>query len=327
MILSVANHLWTEGRFAALTMKTVTMNAKTLFISALAVPFLLTEGNAPFTSPGQRDRDQARAYLTIPFRFLPDYRITGDSVLVCREGEGILEVPAGEVAIVLIDTWNNQDADERQQIGDYLKNLREFLNQCRGNGLTVIHAPNHPVTDKYTQYRQIKEEVEQHTAPYSLDEPVIPFLDWPEKNAYQEKINAYRSAGKEPLYRRNPKNVRDISRYLVPLENEYVVSSYHEFRYVLWKEKVKVILYAGGSLNECMLHRDTGINLLAGTDSGRTNFAIVVLEECIYTIESPRTDYATARQAMLDYYKQKIAVVSASDRLVFHVDSAQISKP
>lgn len=327
MILSAADQLRTEGQFVALTMKTVTMNAKTLFISAFAVPFLLTKGNAPFTSAGQPDRDQARIYLTIPFQFLPDYRITDDSVLVCREGDGILEVPAGEAAIVLIDTWNNQDADKRQQIRDYLKNLREFLHKCRRNGLTVIHAPNHPVVDKYAQYRQIKKEVEQYTASYSLDEPVIPFLDWPAKNDYREKINAYRSAGREPLYRRNPKNERDISGYLVPLENEYVVSSYHEFQYVLWKEKIKVILYAGGSLNECMLHRDTGINLLAGTDSGRTNFAIVVLEDCIYTIESPRTDYAIARQAMLDYYKQKIAVVSASDKLVFHVDSAQISKP
>lgn len=143
-------------------------------------------------------------------------------------------------------------------------------------------------------------------------------MNWPDKNEYKTKIDGARSEGRTAEYLLNPRNERDISKYFLPLSNEYVVSSYDEYRYVLWKEKIKVILYTGGSLNECMLHRDTGINLLAGADSGRTNFTLVVLEDCVFTLSCSKDNYLVTKQVMLDYYKQKIAVVSASDRVKFN---------
>jgi len=110
---------------------------------------------------------------------------------------------------------------------------------------------------------------------------------------------------------------RDISRFLKPLEDEFVLASHHEFRYVLWKRKVKLLLYVGGALNECMQHRDTGINRLAGSDNPRTAFTIVVLEDCSSSKRTPRSDPEEISQAMLDYFMCKIAFVSNSKDVAF----------
>jgi hypothetical protein len=96
-----------------------------------------------------------------------------------------------------------------------------------------------------------------------------------------------------------------------------VLCAYNEFRYVLWKERTKLLLYVGGALNECMLQRDTGINLLAGTDSTRVPVTIVVLEDCSSVIASPGADKETAAKVMLDFYRYKMAFTSVSTDIRF----------
>jgi hypothetical protein len=66
-----------------------------------------------------------------------------------------------------------------------------------------------------------------------------------------------------------------------------------------------------------MLHRDAGINLLAGSDSKRIGFTIVVLQDCTYSMSSPRFDSETTKLVMLDYYMYKIAFVANSNDLIF----------
>jgi hypothetical protein len=294
------------------------MNIKILitFVSLLSI---ISSLNAGSKEKVQSDSSSKKLYITIPFQFLPTYRLINDTELSCTEGEGSFEVPVDEVAIVLIDTWNSFESDKNAEMQNFFSRLDKFLKLCRENNVTVIHAPNHPVVDKYPQYHEIKSEVEEFMEGYPrIDTTVPPYLSWPVKNEYKTKIDGLRSEGRTAEYHLNPRSTRDISKYFLPLSNEYVVSSYDEYRYVLWKEKIKVILYTGGSLNECMLHRDTGINLLAGTDSGRTNFTLVVLEDCVFTLSCSKDNYLLTKQVMLDYYKQKIAVVSASDRLRFN---------
>ncbi|RIH65427.1 hypothetical protein D1164_09900 [Mariniphaga sediminis] len=266
--------------------------------------------------------EKEEGIVSIPFKFLPSFRTTKDSCgvekLIKEEGNGTLEVPVNELAVVLVDTWNNNDPEEGEPASGYLKNLQELLEKCRKSGVTVIHAPNHPVVDKYPQYYTLRDTVAKVMESYPQSKSTPVFLDWPESNnKYYDLIRNNRSEGSAPAYFFSPKSKRDISRFLTPLEDEFVVSTHNEFRYVLWKQGIKVILYTGGSLNECMLHRDTGINLLAGSDTRRTRFAIVVVEDCTYIMDSPETSYDEAKQAMLDYYKMKIAVVAHSKKMIF----------
>ena len=83
------------------------------------------------------------------------------------------------------------------------------------------------------------------------------------------------------------------------------------------KRGVKLLLYIGGALNECMQHRDTGINYLAGVDSQRTAFTIAVLEDCSSAFDTPHFGAKTTAQVMLDYFKCKIAFVANSKEVEF----------
>ena len=70
-------------------------------------------------------------------------------------------------------------------------------------------------------------------------------------------------------------------------------------------------------MNECMLHRDTGINRLAGIDKERFPISIVVLEDCSETGGSVMLNDSLFSLAMSEYYKQKISFVSNSVNIVF----------
>lgn len=267
--------------------------------------------------------NKEKSYLSIPFSFLPNYKIqknrNNQSILINEEGKDTLVVPTNEIAIVLIDTWNSFDNNKNSKYVECMQNIQQLLLKCRKNKITVIHAPNHPVVDKYPQYHAIKKEVKnyinKHSTTYTPDST---FLEWPQENEFNTTIAKSRKNGRSGEYIVKPQEERDVSKRLTPLANEYVLASYEEFRYVLWKEKIKVILYVGGSLNECMLQRDTGINLLAGSDSRRSNFSIVVVEDCSFVMTNPNTSYEATKQAMLNYYKRKIAVVSNSQAMNFH---------
>jgi hypothetical protein len=201
-----------------------------------------------------------REYIvSIPVKFLPDYQIElqtdGHQTLLTREGYTTLNVLSSELALVLIDTWNFGDPREGEEPSRYLRSLIDILDKCREHGITIIHAPSHPVVDKYNQYHLIKGEVEKFMLDYANDRPTVPFLTWPPYDT-SAKTWEIRKKGRDPWYKVYPTKEREISRFLRPLEDEFVLSSYNEFRYVLWKKRIKILLYVGGAVNECMLHRD-----------------------------------------------------------------------
>ena len=249
--------------------------------------------------------------VKIPVKFYPPGFLESQST----DSESTFELPTSEVALVLVDTWNHSDPAEGQPPPQHTQNTQALLNACREHGITMIHAPNHPVVDKYPQYHTIKETVQDFWPQDPPENP--PLLDWPPKdNNIYKQAQKMRSDASTPSPSSNRKE-RDISRFLLPLEDEYVLATHNEFRYVLWQHKIKLLLYVGGALNECMQHRDTAINLLAGTDSRRTGFTIVVLEDCCYAKSTPRLSETDMAHAMLEYFKCKIAFAGNSKHISF----------
>lgn len=237
-----------------------------------------------------------------------------------RDVEGLLHASSDEVALVLVDTWTSLDPEEGEAPSDLLRSMRHCLETCRANGVTIIHAPNHPVVDRYPQYHAIRETVAAQSIDASGCPERQPYLNWPEpdnpmaKAAHRLRQEA-RSAMQADLQR--AWNDRDISRFLRPRDNEFVLCSHDEFRYVLWKRGIRLLLYMGVSLAECMQHRDTGISALAGTDSTRSAFTIVVLADCSAAGPSHTLDAQTMSTAMLDFLKRKMAFASQSTALRF----------
>ena len=119
------------------------------------------------------------------------------------------------------------------------------------------------------------------------------------------------------MYDLYPATDRDISIHLKPKDDEYVIESYEELRYVIWRHHLKLLIYFGGAMNECMLHRDTGINRFAGIDNRRFPISIVVLEDCSLAGGSFMINDSLFSLAMSEYYKQKISFISKSANIVF----------
>lgn len=217
------------------------------------------------------------------------------------------DVPVSDVALVLIDWWNYGDPKEGEDPPVAMGKTQAFLGRCRDAGMTIIHAPNHPVVDKYPQYEAIRDEVKAWLAEQPGTAGTGPHLDWPDRdNDVYTKARAMRHVGA------GSQDDRDISRLLRPLPDEYVLATHDEFRYVLWQKGIKLLLYTGGALNECVQHRDTGINLLIGTDTRRTAFTVVFVEDCCTAIGSPKLSAEGMRVAMLEYFQRKIGFVAES---------------
>lgn len=259
--------------------------------------------------------------LSIPVQYLPTYQVeksNGKQLIELRKGKAVFQIPTAETALILVDTWNNADPKEGEEPTEFLKNVQNILQRSRQYGITVIHAPNQPVVDKYPQYHPLKGVVAAAMMDYPHQFVRPPFLKWPPDNNIYTQASELRQKGREQgSVAQLSLEERAISRLLRPLEHEYVLATHEELRYVLWKKGINVLLYVGGALNECMLHRDTGINLLNGSDRDLSKFTIVVLEDCSEAIPALGLDVETTKRVMLDYYMRKIAFVANSKELTF----------
>ena len=258
--------------------------------------------------------------IMLPVEFLPKYSVGQD-----RNGYEKLELSAGKdtlvlstenVGLILIDAWGSINEDSIPN--GMVKRQKLFLQRARNSNVTIIHAPNKPVVDKYPQYHRIKKIVLDSLHNYK-DPKILPvFLEYPsyENEVYlQQKL--IRKSNKAPVYDLYPRTDRDISIHLKPEDDEYVVESYKELRYVIWRHQLKLLVYMGGATNECMLQRDTGINRFAGIDKERFPISIVVLEDCSEAGGSTMLNDSLFSLAMFEYYKQRISFISKSVNIVF----------
>ena len=190
--------------------------------------------------------------------------------------------------------------------------------RARNSNVTIIHAPNIPVVDKYPQYKKIRKIVLDSLNKYKKEQELPVFLEYPiKKNEVYLQQKLIRKINKSNIYDLYPRSDRDISIHLKPTDDEYVVESYEELRYIIWRHQLKLLIYMGSAMNECMLHRDTGINRFSGIDGKRFPISIVVLEDCSETGGSVMLNDSLFSLAMSEYYKQKISFVSNSVNIVF----------
>ena len=92
-------------------------------------------------------------------------------------------------------------------------------------------------------------------------------------------------------------------------------------RYVIWRHQIKLLLYMGGAMNECLLLRPTGINRLrnAMPDEKETlPITIVALEDCSVASGSSKFDNTLFKKAISDFYKKNIALISSSYQIKFY---------
>jgi nicotinamidase-related amidase len=227
---------------------------------------------------------------------------------------GELEVPVDEVALVMVDLWNWHDPeDEREEPPKYLRHAEAWLGQCREAGMTIIHAPNWPVTHRYAQHEALEAEADQHKESRNIPE----HMAWPPRQSDIRDQAAGLRSGHElnEVDRKAMMDKRTISRYVQPIDGELMISTNNAFRYALWQRGIKLLIYIGGALNECMLHRDTSLNYIVGSDSGKSNLVVVVLEDCVYSMPSGGMSDEETKAAMLNYYRRKIAFTACSSEL------------
>ena len=227
------------------------------------------------------------------------------------------------MALVLVDTWEqSSESIQEGPVGLY-KNIAALLDTSREHGVTIIHAPNHPTVDKYPQYHALRSEMGLFLASPSLPERAVLYtlssltkqgriFNWPPLE-FRRGVEQIRQEARAQHYMGAPISERDISRFLRPREDEFVVASLEEFRYVLWLRKISLLLYVGGSTNECMLHRPTGVLNLVGT-----NYVVVLVEDCTGPSPSPWVENEVVQRVFEDYYMRSIGYVTTSEDIIWN---------
>jgi hypothetical protein len=296
--------------------------------------------NSAFYRPPLNQRQ--RSTIKIPVRFLTKKAELADNgaLLPGREyRDTSVQVNPDEVALILVDLWDSGTPVKEEDLDPRIVNIRDLLQQCRAFGVTVIHAPNHPVVDQYPQYHTLKFEVRRFLAgedrPTRAVRRIVSTLgeaaaaprktiyDWPPPELYKQYWDI-RNDGRYRERQLKKTQPKAISRHLSPLPDEFVLATSDELRYVLWLRGIKVLLYVGGAANECLLQRDTGINALAGTDGARSNYVIVVLSDCLFWMRGTQPD---DESALLDYLMWKIAFVSESRKIEWKSEPEAVRQP
>jgi hypothetical protein len=269
--------------------------------------------------------------LAIPLRYLS--KAAADRLPAAIPTESI-QVPASQTALILIDTWNSFDPEPGHEPDPYMERLKAGLEWARSQGIAIIHAPNFPAVQKHAAFHSLQAELaryleRENLKPFRLDPPAGAHFEWPmpghdlqrQADEIRRRARAVRKLAPLPegacgyVTRPIPPKERDISRFLTPMPGEYVVQSYEELRYVLWKEKTLVLMFGGGALNGCVLQRETGINRLAGVDSQRQGLVIILLEDLLHSATLAPFTEAQINDVMLDYLAWNTVHISSIDEI------------
>lgn len=300
-----------------------------IFLGFSGLAFLIVGSELTLQRPSDSqflsaDTTATVSKVSILVRFLPDYDIEYLPDRTVRKslkyGRGVVEATTDKVALVLVDCWEYVNRP-REPSGHY-KNIAALLEKARAHGITIIHAPNHPVVDKYSTYHALHREVDSFLRLDFPQKVVLCVLDllmirhkeinkWPPAGFCRE-VYQMRQEARTLHYMGEPPSERKIAHFLRPREGEFVVESSEEFRYVLWLRKINLLLYVGGATNECILHRPTGVLNLVGS-----NYVIVLLGDCTAPSPSPWCDNEVVQKVFEDYYMRSIGYVANSKEIIW----------
>lgn len=267
--------------------------------------------------------------IKLPFKFY--YESYGDEKgnkspfsqnIILKSGKETLVEDKARVALVLVDVWGRGDDSDLESASSTTKNISRFLKKCRDHDITVIHSPNFPIVNQYEQYHYLRDKVKEDFSKEKLESPE--YMNWPppEGSLYRRSIDLQKQ------YETPIRGFSDfsINKCVEPLSCEYVAQSYEELRYVLWKEKNDIVLFVGGSLRQCLLHRPISINSLRGVYSNSNglyshfyyvkNF-VCVLEDCLYNIGSSDYSEDVSKGVMLETLGWNLTNISNSKEIVF----------
>lgn len=314
-------------RLLSLILFFLSIAALSCFIHFYVIPNYYGSSSASRLSLYTKE-DKDVCEISIPVRFLPDYDIekSSDGTIkkTLKYGRGVIEARSDEVALVLVDCWEYESHPIAEPSGHY-KNIAALLKKCRKHGVTVIHAPNHPVVDKYQQYHRLRMKVNELLKParnrYEILDTLFPakksevlrtrIYNWPPAS-FSKNVREMRREAKRKHYMDHPRHERDIVHFLRPEDDEFVLESSDEFRFVLWKRKIKLLLYVGGATNQCILHRPTGV-----LGVRRNNYVIVLLSDCTSPSPSPWCEREVVQRVFEDYYMRKIGYVANSKNIAW----------
>jgi hypothetical protein len=228
---------------------------------------------------------------------------------------------SSDIALVLIDTWIVDNENKRKTV---FHNICRLLKIFRQYDVTVIHAPHAPVTKRYPRHAMLLHRID------SFDREFRGILRRYEgetfSHSYPYVMNSRESRPEitlTPPHRqpgaRQKARLRRIPDRVAPRPGEFVIETYREMRYILWTRRIGMIVFVGGSINQCLLTRPTGICRFL-----KSPLVLTVLEDCIWNSPSPSVDRESNTQAMLDFLMYNGVYVSALEKMTWNDESGGV---
>ncbi len=281
---------------------------------------------------------QLNGQITLPFSFYfqtpcTDFKIESQVDMITQSilkkaSDSITEAKT-RVALILVDVIGKGDDSDLTSADSTTKSISAFLDKCRKNAVTVVHAPNFPIVEKYQQYHDIRDRVKSDFCADNSSSPE--YMNWPQQtslhNNVQNLLKDYHNRITETYTQHLNSAINwDIHKSVQPLASEYVAQSFEELRYILWKEQRDILIFVGGGLRQCLMNRPIGINAFRGVNSNanglyshyyRTKNFICVLEDCIYNMGSEQHSSQVSKEVMLEYLGWNRVFISRSTEISF----------
>ena len=194
------------------------------------------------------------------------------------------DVPLGEIALVLVDVWNNhfsRDTLERiEQVT--VENVVPVVEACRSGGMTVIHAPAWPVAGKSPNLLNLVPANEKARSTY----PNTP--DWPPEE-FRRKRGPYARYARPPEPQDEERvrlraEYRDFHPLVKPVGEEPVVPSGEALHRLCARQGILHLVYVGFNTNACIIRRDYGVY-----NMGDRGYTIILLRDCTTGMETHET--------------------------------------
>ncbi len=204
-----------------------------------------------------------------------------------------------DTALVIVDIWDAPDI----RSNPVAHQAEKLLQAMRRNNFYVVHSPAEAAL-KYPMYQKLQKEVSKFLG-NDYYKPNHLF-----GSANRKKIYSYRKISSNNLLGPIEPGLEYPRIYpgVEPMENrkrELMVYNEDEVRYILWKHKIKNLVYIGGAIDECLLHRAIGINSLRGIDASRTDIEVFLVEDIIGQMQNLSMN-------VTDVEKQEILLKSLS---------------